>query len=40
MSLHIEHSHVINKPVIKVFHFMADEHVKNHPRWDSDIELW
>ena len=40
MSLHIEYSQVINRPVDKVFHFMAVEHVKNHPRWDSDIELW
>ena len=40
MSLHLEYSHVINRPVDKVFHFIAVEHVKNHPRWDSDIELW
>ena len=40
MALHIEYSHVINRPVDKVFHFMVVEHVKNHPRWDSDIELW
>jgi hypothetical protein len=40
MALHLEYSHVINKPVEKVFHFMVVEHVKNHPRWDKDIELW
>jgi uncharacterized protein YndB with AHSA1/START domain len=40
MALHVEYSHVINRPVDKVFHFMVVEHVKNHPRWDSDIELW
>jgi hypothetical protein len=40
MGLHIEYSHVINRPVEKVFHFMVVEHVENHPRWDSDIELW
>lgn len=40
MALHLEHSHVINRPVDKVFHFMVVDHVKNHPRWDSDIELW
>ena len=40
MALHIEYSHVVNRPVDKVFHFMVVEHVKNHPRWDSDIELW
>lgn len=40
MALQIEYAHVINRPVDKVFHFMVVEHVKNHPRWDSDIELW
>jgi len=40
MALHVEYSHVINRPVDKVFHFMVVEHVKNHPRWDSDIKLW
>jgi hypothetical protein len=33
-------SEVIDRPVDKVFHFYAVEHVRNHPRWDSDIELW
>jgi hypothetical protein len=40
MSLQVEVSHVINRSVDKVFHFMVVEHVKNHPRWDADIELW
>lgn len=40
MALQIEYSHVIDKSVDKVFHFMVVEHVKNHPRWDSDIALW
>lgn len=40
MAVHIEYSHVIDRPVDKVFHFMVDDHVRNHPRWDSDIELW
>lgn len=40
MALQIEHSHVIDRSVDKVFHFMVVDHVKNHPRWDSDIELW
>jgi hypothetical protein len=40
MALHIEYSHEINRPVDEVFHFMVVEHVKNHPRWDADIELW
>jgi len=40
MALHFEYSHVVNRPVDKVFHFMVVEHVTNHPRWDSNIELW
>ena len=36
----IQYSHVIDRPVEKVFHFMVDEHASNHPRWDPDIELW
>jgi uncharacterized protein YndB with AHSA1/START domain len=30
----------IDRPVPTVFRFYADEHVRNHPRWDPDIELW
>jgi hypothetical protein len=40
MTLQLESTQVIEKPVDKVFHFYAVEHVSNHPRWDSDIELW
>ncbi len=40
MAVQIHYSQVIDRPVEKVFHFMVDEHVRNHPRWDSDIELW
>jgi hypothetical protein len=40
MGMQVEFSQVIDRPVDKVFHFMVDEHVHNHPRWDSDIELW
>jgi len=40
MTVQIQYSQVIDRPVEKVFHFMVDEHVRNHPRWDSDIELW
>ena len=40
MALQLESSQVIERPVDKVFHFYAVEHVRNHPRWDSDIELW
>lgn len=40
MALQFESTQVIDRPVDKVFHFFAVEHVRNHPRWDSDIELW
>jgi hypothetical protein len=36
----MEVSQEINRPVPVVFKFYADEHVRNHPRWDPDIELW
>jgi hypothetical protein len=40
MPLQVQYSHVVNRSVEVVFRFMVDEHVRNHPRWDSDIELW
>lgn len=40
MGVVVRHSQVIARPVNKVFGFMVDNHVQNHPRWDSDIELW
>lgn len=40
MALQFESSEVIDRPIDKVFHFYAVEHARNHPRWDSDIELW
>ncbi|MFG3339606.1 SRPBCC family protein [Glycomyces sp. NPDC048151] len=40
MSVSIEVSEVIERPVSAVFTFYADNHVLNHPRWDPDIELW
>src|ERR1051325_10491959 len=40
MSVQIQVSQVIDRSKDKVFHFFAREHVKNHPRWDPDIELW
>jgi hypothetical protein len=39
MALQIMYSNTINRSVDKVFHFMVVNHVQNHPRWDSDIEL-
>jgi uncharacterized protein YndB with AHSA1/START domain len=40
MAFSIEVAEVIEQPVDKVFAFYADDHVKNHPRWDPNIELW
>ena len=40
MALQFESTQVIDRSIDKVFHFYAVEHVRNHPRWDSDIELW
>ncbi len=39
MPAQFQHSQVIDRPVANVFHFYAHEHVRNHPRWDPDIEL-
>ena len=40
MALQLQSSQVIERSVDKVFHFYAVDHVRNHPRWDLDIELW
>jgi Polyketide cyclase / dehydrase and lipid transport len=40
MALQFRSSEVIDRPIDRVFHFFAVEHVRNHPRWDPDIELW
>ena len=29
----------IDRPVADVWRFWAVEHVRNHPRWDPDVEL-
>jgi len=39
MSVRVQLSQVINRPVADVFHFFAHEHVRNHPRWDPYIQL-
>lgn len=39
MSVKAQASGVIDQPVVKVFQFHAHEHVRNHPRWDPDIQL-
>ena len=38
-GVRIEASRVIERPVAVVFDFAARDHVRNHPRWDPDIEL-
>jgi uncharacterized protein YndB with AHSA1/START domain len=40
MAVRIEVSEEIDRPVPTVFKFYADNHVRNHPRWDPAIELW
>ncbi len=39
MSIYVEVSAVIDRPVEDVFRIHATEHVRNHPRWDPDMEL-
>jgi hypothetical protein len=39
MSMRVQVSEVIDRPVAEVFHFYAHEHVRNHPRWDPDMQL-
>lgn len=40
MAVKAEVSGVIERPVETVFSFFADNHVRNHPRWDPYVELW
>lgn len=40
MAIKVEVSEEIGRPVPVVFKFFADDHVRNHPRWDPYIELW
>src|ERR671914_2320148 len=40
MPVKIELSEEINRSAAVVFKFYADDHVRNHPRWDPNIELW
>ena len=39
MSVRVQLSQVIKRPVADVFRFFAHEHVRNHPRWDPYIQL-
>lgn len=40
MAVKVELSEEIERPVGVVFRWYADDHVRNHPRWDPNIELW
>jgi hypothetical protein len=37
--MRVEVSVVIDRPVPDVFGFVAHDHVRNHPRWDPDMQL-
>ena len=39
MPVKVQLSQVIKRPVEDVFHFFAEEHVRNHPRWDPFMRL-
>ena len=39
MSVKVQVSEVIDRPVSVVFQFHAHEHVRNHPRWDPYMQL-
>lgn len=39
MALKVHVSEIVNRPVATVFHFFAEEHVRNHPRWDPFMRL-
>ena len=39
VGVRVEVSQVIDRPVADVFRFYAVDHVRNHPRWDPDMDL-
>lgn len=39
MSIYVEVSTIIDRPVEDVFRIHATEHVQNHPRWDPKMQL-
>ena len=39
MSVKVHVSQIIDRPVAEVYHFFAEEHVRNHPRWDPFMRL-
>lgn len=40
MAVRVELSEEIDRQVDVVFKWYADDHVRNHPRWDPYMELW
>jgi hypothetical protein len=39
MTVKVQVSQVIDRPLAEVFQFYAHDHVRNHPRWDPEMEL-
>jgi hypothetical protein len=39
MTVVVQVSEVVDRPVEGVFHFYAHDHIRNHPRWDPDMRL-
>jgi uncharacterized protein YndB with AHSA1/START domain len=37
--MQIQVSTTIDRPIAEVWRWYAEEHVRNHPRWDPDMEL-
>ena len=38
--MHVERSQLFERPPSVVFEFIVVDHIKNHPRWDPQMELW
>ena len=39
MTVQVQVSETIERPVATVFRFYVHDHVRNHPRWDPDMSL-
>jgi hypothetical protein len=39
MTVKLQLSQLVDRPVADVFRFFAVEHVRNHPRWDQYVQL-
>jgi hypothetical protein len=38
--MRVELSQVFDRPPSVVFEFIVVDHIRNHPRWDPQVELW